>query len=144
MADITLSGSGPPDIRLPEPSAEITSALDAFETVDEVAALVAAHPNSLEGWAELGERAERARSGIAGDLEAYAYFRVGYHRGLDALRKNGWGGSGYVRWEHAPNRGFLRCLDGLRRMAGSIGEASEEERCAEFLAMLDPGASTAR
>jgi hypothetical protein len=71
-------------------------------------------------------------------VEAYAYFRIGYHRGLDFLRKNGWKGSGYVRWEHPSNRGFLRCLDGLARMAGAIGETDEEVRCAEFLRMLDP------
>ncbi len=30
----------------------------------------------------------------------------------------GWKGSGYVRWDHGSNRGFLRCLDGLRTSAG--------------------------
>jgi hypothetical protein len=43
-----------------------------------------------------------------------------------------------VRWEHPSNRGFLRCLDGLRATAGAIGEAEEEERCAQFLLQLDP------
>jgi hypothetical protein len=75
---------------------------------------------------------------LAGRLEAYAYYRIGYHRGLDALRQNGWRGSGYVRWTHPSNRGFLASLDGLRRMAAAIGEDSESERCAEFLMMLDP------
>src|SRR5439155_1547527 len=64
--------------------------------------------------------------------------RVGYHRGLDALRQAGWRGSGYVRASHPENIGFLRALDGLRRQAGRIGEADEEARCAEFLHQLDP------
>jgi hypothetical protein len=71
-------------------------------------------------------------------VEAYAYFRVGYHRGLDQLRQSGWRGSGYVRWAHPSNHGFLRSLLGLRDAAGAIGEHDEEARCAEFLAQLDP------
>ena len=57
---------------------------------------------------------------------------------LDALRAAGWKGSGLVRWAHPSNRGFLRCLDGLRSSAGSIGEHAEEERCSQFLRQLDP------
>jgi hypothetical protein len=71
-------------------------------------------------------------------VEAYAYARVGYHRGLDALRGAGWRGSGYVRWAHETNRGFLRALDALRSTADTIGEESEAERCAMFLRQLDP------
>ncbi|MCB9390346.1 MAG: DUF3151 family protein [Acidimicrobiia bacterium] len=63
---------------------------------------------------------------------------VGYHRGLDALRANGWRGNGYVRAQHLTNQGFLRALDGLRRQAEIIGETDEAERCAQFLAQLDP------
>ncbi len=94
--------------------------------------MVRAHPDWSEGWAELGTLAPD-------DLDAYAYFRVGYHRGLDALRKAGWRGSGYVRWSVPENRGFLRCLAGLERAARSIGETDEAERCAVFLRQLDPG-----
>ncbi|MGH2473643.1 MAG: DUF3151 family protein, partial [Candidatus Limnocylindrales bacterium] len=65
-------------------------------------------------------------------------YRVGYHRGLDRLRGSGWRGSGYVRWRHPQNRGFLRALDGLRASAEAIGEADEAERCAVFLRQLDP------
>ena len=50
-------------------------------------------------------------------VESYAYARVGYHRGLDLLRRNGWKGHGPVPWEHEPNRGFLRCLHALARAA---------------------------
>jgi hypothetical protein len=71
-------------------------------------------------------------------MERYACFRVGYHRGLDALRASGWRGSGYVRWEHESNCGFLRSLRGLQRQAAAIGEADEAERCAQFLGQLDP------
>jgi hypothetical protein len=94
-------------------------------------AAAAAHPRHLEAWATLAE--------LAGDdVESYAYARVGYHRGLDALRAAGWRGSGYVRWRHESNRGFLRSLEALRQSAGAIGEADEEERCALFLHQLDP------
>jgi hypothetical protein len=71
-------------------------------------------------------------------IEAYAYFRVGYHRGLDALRANGWRGSGYVRWVNASNRGFLTCLAGLANCAALIGEVDEAERCELFLRQCDP------
>jgi hypothetical protein len=71
-------------------------------------------------------------------VEAYAYSRVGYHRGLDTLRGAGWRGSGYVRWAHPSNRGFLRCLLGLQRQAAAIGEQDEDERCRVFLMQLDP------
>jgi hypothetical protein len=96
-----------------------------------VADVVRTEPRSLEAWAALGSLARD-------DVEAYACYRVGYHRGLDALRAAGWKGSGLVRWAHEPNRGFLRCLDGLRSASGSIGEHSEEERCVQFLRQLDP------
>ncbi|MFN8148968.1 MAG: DUF3151 domain-containing protein [Candidatus Nanopelagicales bacterium] len=59
--------------------------------------------------------------------------RVGYHRGLDALRRNGWKGHGPVPWEHEPNRGFLRCLHALARAASQIGEEDEPTRCTLFL-----------
>jgi hypothetical protein len=96
-----------------------------------VKAVVASAPRFLDGWAQLGRLADDP-------VDAYACFRVGYHRGLDQLRQAGWRGSGYVRWEHETNRGFLRALDGLRRTAAAIGEADEEARCAEFLVQLDP------
>ena len=69
---------------------------------------------------------------------SYADFRVGYHRGLDRLRAAGWRGSGYVRWQHPENQGFLRCVQGLQRAATAIGEADEAERSRVFVAQLDP------
>jgi hypothetical protein len=98
---------------------------------DAVAAVVAENPRALEAWAALGD--------VGRDpVERYAAYRIGYHRGLDALRASGWRGSGYVRWSAPPNHGFLRSLLGLHRMAAAIGEADEAERCATFLAQLDP------
>ena len=82
--------------------------------------------------------AEKRLAKARDDIEAYAYFRVGYHRGLDRLRQSGWRGTGYVRWSHEENRGFLRALAGLHASAARIGEADEEERCLQFLQQLDP------
>lgn len=135
---VNLSASGPPETVLdPEPAdaLERLAAADRLEggpRRDAVAAVVADHPRCLLAWAMLGDEARD-------DVEAYAAFRVGYHRGLDRLRANGWRGSGYVRWAHPENQGFLRSLDGLRRMAEAIGETDEAERCTQFLAQLDPG-----
>ena len=130
MPEVTFS-SGLPETVLPDPPADARRALDAATSRDDVAAVAAAHPRYLEAWARLGELARD-------DIEAYACFRVGYHRGLDALRGAGWRGSGYVRGRHPSNQGFLRALDGLRKAAAAIGETDEEERCATFLAQLDP------
>ena len=88
-------------------------------------------PRYLDAWAQLGMLARD-------DTEAYACFRVGYHRGLDRLRANGWRGSGYVRWQSEENRGFLRALRGLGQTAARIGEDDEAERCAHFLMQCDP------
>jgi hypothetical protein len=68
----------------------------------------------------------------------YAYARVGYHRGLDALRAAGWGGTGLVRWSRTENRPFLRCLAALRDAAAGIGETAEVDRITAFLRDLDP------
>ncbi len=135
---VNLSASGPPEtILAPEPDEALT-ALDQALGADPsgrreaVAAVVARFPRFLDGWARLG--------GLGRDeVEAYACFRVGYHRGLDRLRQSGWRGSGYVRWHHPTNRGFLRSVQGLARQASAIGELDEAERCRQFLAQLDPG-----
>jgi hypothetical protein len=139
MSDLPISFSpgGLPETVLPPAPADARSALDAALALDgearraAISAVVARFPRFLDGWARLGEHARD-------DVEAYAAFRVGYHRGLDTLRQAGWRGSGYVRSVHPENLGFLRALDGLRRQAGRIGEADEEARCAEFLRQLDP------
>jgi hypothetical protein len=131
MTSVNLS-SGLPETVLPDPPEGAADELAAAGSDQAaVAAVVARNPKLLEGWATLGELAE-------GDIERYAYFRVGYHRGLDALRAAGWRGSGYVRWIHPTNRGFLRALDGLRDSAHRIGELDEAERCQLFLYQLEP------
>lgn len=94
------------------------------------AAVAAAFPTFSLAWALLAESAlEGSRS-----VEAYAYARTGYHRGLDALRRNGWKGYGPIPWSHVANRGFLRCLAALATAADAIGEDDEAQRCWTFLA----------
>jgi hypothetical protein len=93
--------------------------------------LVAGDPTFIEGWAALSALG-------AEPVERYAYARVGYHRGLDALRGNGWGGSGIVRWSQPTNRPFLTCLVRLREAAREIGETPEVARIDVFLRDLDP------
>jgi hypothetical protein len=116
-----------PETLLPaEP--EVTEALSRTGTQD-IATVVAAHPKSSLAWAALAD-VTHSQGRL---LEAYAYARVGYHRGLDALRKAGWRGQGPIPWSHAPNRGVLRALFALRRAAAEIGETDEFERLTEFL-----------
>ena len=131
-APVTFPGSGPPETRLaPEPAEAVEALAAAGDDREAVAAVVARFPRFLDGWARLGDLARD-------DVEAYACYRVGYHRGLDRLRAEGWRGSGYVRWSHEPNRGFLRSLAGLARAAAAIGEEDERARCEQFLRQLDP------
>ena len=71
-------------------------------------------------------------------MESYAYARVGYHRGLDLLRRNGWKGAGAIPWAHEPNRGFLRALAALGQAAALIEEQDEAVRVRAFLLDADP------
>lgn len=134
---VGLSGTGPPEVVLPEVPEAAAAALEAAlaatddERRDAVAAVVAQHPRYLDAWARLGELGRDP-------VERYAAYRVGYHRGLDTLRQNGWRGTGYVRWRHPTNRGVLRSLHGLAVSAAEIGETDEYQRCEQFLRQLDP------
>jgi Protein of unknown function (DUF3151) len=120
-----------PPTKLPEDPAVAQLAAGADPT-----AVAAAHPASSAAWATLAE------ASLAGGrpVEAYAYARTGYHRGLDALRRAGWKGQGTVPWSQEPNRGFLRALYALGQAAAEIGEADEAARCAQLLADSDPDA----
>ena len=124
--------SSNPETLLPaEP--EVTAAIEAEAPV---ASVVVSYPSSSLAWALLADEAW-ARGAT---LESYAYARVGYHRGLDALRKAGWRGVGPVPWSHEPNRGVLRVLFALRRAAEAIDEPGEPERLTDFLNASGPEA----
>ncbi len=115
VSPVRLTGGLPETVLPPEPAdivAELEAAMAGPSEArwDAVAAVARRSPKSLGAWALLGQLADD-------DVVAYACFRVGYHRGLDALRASGWRGSGFVRFDHPSNRGFLACLDGLRATA---------------------------
>ncbi|HYH35272.1 MAG TPA: DUF3151 domain-containing protein [Nocardioides sp.] len=125
--------AGPPPTHLPEDPAA-GALVEGAAPVD----VVRRHPASPIAWAALAALA--AEEG-ADDVTTYAYARVGYHRSLDLLRRNGWKGHGPVPWSHEPNRGFLRCLALLALAAQAIGETDEAERCAAFLRDSSPEAA---
>jgi hypothetical protein len=135
VADLGRNLLGIPETLLPtEPEVEAR-----FAAGDEALDIAAAHPTSSLAWALLADEAyDDGRT-----VESYAYARVGYHRGLDALRKAGWRGQGPVPWRHEPNRGFLRALYALGRAAAAIGESDEVERIGKFLDDSDPEARAA-
>lgn len=131
MADIPVGE--PLETKLSEPEGSLT-ALESAAGADAVAKVAARYPTCLAAWAQLGEEAlAEGRS-----VDAYAYFRVGYHRGLDRMRSAGWRGRGKLPWGHLGNQGFLRSLRGLGRAAEAIGETEEAERCAAFFSELVP------
>ena len=123
-----LLGGPPPTLLPDEPGPR-----QALAGGDDPGEVAARYPASSVAWAVLADDA------FAGGrvVESYAYARVGYHRGLDALRRNGWKGHGPVPWSHEPNQGFLRCLHALGRAAAAINEIDEAERCRTFLADCD-------
>jgi hypothetical protein len=133
--------SGSPETVLDPLSPELADALSAAvalpasEQRAAVSAVAVRDPRCLQAWATLAQLADSP-------IDSYAFARVGYHRGLDSLRAAGWRGSGYVRWRHESNRGFLGSLQALELAAAAIGETEEEQRCALFLRQLDPEWST--
>jgi hypothetical protein len=126
---------GPPPTLLPDeagPRTELSGGADAYDVARR-------YPSSSQAWAALADQAwEEGRV-----VESYAFARVGYHRGLDSLRRNGWKGHGPVPWDHEANRGFLRCLYALYRAAAAINEVEEAQRCEAFLVDCDPNALAA-
>ena len=129
---MTLGGNlldGPPPTLLP-----VDPAAAELVAGDPAGIVVRRHPTSSLAWAVLSDEAWAADR----PLESYAFARVGYHRGLDALRRNGWKGHGPVPWSHEPNQGFLRCLVCLHRAAAAIGETDEVDRLDAFISECDP------
>jgi hypothetical protein len=128
-----------PELPLTEPPTTIEEPAGSLEELDSTTdpqSVAARWPECLAAWAGLGEKALAEGKPV----DAYAYFRVGYHRGLDRIRKAGWRGSGRVPWSHDGNRGFLRSVKGLGMAAAEMGEMGEAERCRIFLAELAPDA----
>jgi hypothetical protein len=121
----------PPENLLGEPPETLLPADPAAESTDDADpdVVARAHPASSLVWARLAERA----LADGRDVEAYAFARTGYHRGLDALRRNGWRGHGPIPWAHEPNRGFLRALAALATASERIGDTEEADRCRQFL-----------
>ena len=124
-----------PETLLPAEADVLLAALSAG-TRDDVVAIATAHPTSPMAWAELSD----VTHSEGRYLESYAYARVGYLRGLDALRKAGWRGAGSIPWHHEPNRGVLRAFFALRRAAREIGELDEVERLTALLNDSDDSA----
>ncbi len=131
--DMTMPGNllpGPPPVLLPSnPDADAAAARGESASV-----IAAAHPSYPAAWAALA--LEAATAGRT--MEAYAYGRTGYHRGLDSLRKNGWKGYGPVPADHRGNAGFLTCVAVLADAAAEIGEDDEARRLVELLHECDP------
>lgn len=135
IGNLDANQLGPQPTYLPEdhPDAQVASRVEAgAEPVD----LARDYPASSLAWALLANEAfDEGRV-----VDSYAYARVGYHRGLDALRGAGWRGTGPIPWSHELNRGFLRALYALGRAAAGIGEADEAARVERFLRDSDPHA----
>ena len=98
--------------------------------------VVRACPRDSQAWAELSESALAEGQ----EIQAYAFARTGYHRGLDLLRGNGWKGFGAIPWGHEPNRGVLRAFAALAKAAKAIGEDDEFERMMALLRDSDESA----
>ena len=136
---------GKPSVALPDDPADSaqqaaatlaawqSGTIDAATCQTQLKAIAARYPTALSAWAALGELTQPNDV-----IAAYAFFRTGYHRGLDRARAAGWNGSQHLLWEHASNRGFLRCLYGLMQAATAIGEETEAGRTRHFLLDLDP------
>ncbi|MDP8922058.1 MAG: DUF3151 domain-containing protein [Chloroflexota bacterium] len=133
----------PPTALLPPDSPEAVAALAAAVastdegTPERLAVLreVARRwPASIAAWAQLAETA----LALGEDVEAYAFARTAYHRGLDRLRANGWRGTGLVPWSHEPNQGVMRALRALMLASERLGEADEAARLRTFLLDSDP------
>ena len=139
---VNLSTAGPPTTVLDPEPAEAITALDAALAEPDadrraaVASVAARWPRCLVAWASLGDLGRD-------EVESYAYYRVGYHRGLDRLRANGGGEPGTSGGQARRTTGSCgRCR--AWPTAATIGEDDEAERCAHFLAQCDPDEARGR
>src|SRR3954453_1637052 len=95
---VNLSTGLPETALDPEPAdarEALAAALAAPDDVrrQAVAEVATRWPRYLDAWARLGALQEEnavSSGAAAGRAEAYACYRVGYHRGLDQLRQSGW------------------------------------------------------
>lgn len=147
LHQLSVAGAGPSAARprhetvlSDEPAGSAGALREALERDDSAGRtealrrVAAEHPACLEAWARLSDAALADADPVA----AYAFARVAYHRGLDRLRREGWGGTGMVLWARPSNRGFLRGLHALLAAAAALGESDESARCRDFLIELDP------
>jgi hypothetical protein len=142
FVDLSAQMAPPTTLLPPEPPEAVTALQAALATgadgsPERLAALreVARRwPASVAAWATLAESA----LALGQDVEAYAFARTAYHRGLDHLRANGWRGTGLVPASHAPNLGVLRALRALMLASERLGETAEVERLRTFLLNSDP------
>lgn len=127
---------GPAPTLLPDDHSDVEVAR-RLAAGEPAANLAAELPSSSLAWATLAEDAlDRSE-----DVQAYAFARTGYHRGLDALRRSGWKGHGPVPFSHEPNRGVLRAVAALAAAAAAIDEEDEHQRCRQLLVDCDPEAA---
>ncbi|HIW90952.1 MAG TPA: DUF3151 domain-containing protein [Candidatus Corynebacterium avicola] len=131
-----LFGAEHPEVRLPQ---ELATAVTGQESLEELEALAVKNPKDSGVWAALSQ----LHLDDSAQVTAYACARTGYHRGLDALRSNGWRGTGPVPWAHEPNRGVLRAIMMLAVVAKAIGEEDEYIRCLNLVNDCDPDAAEA-
>jgi hypothetical protein len=127
------------DLLAPQTRLPVDPAVAVLAAGTPAVIVAAQYPESSAAWADLAA----AALADGRTIEAYAYARTGYHRGLDSLRKAGWRGTGPVPWAHEPNQGFLRALYVLAVATGQINETVESERCQKFLSDCDPAAALA-
>lgn len=143
-----LFGAEHPEVRLPQelassiPVEGAAGAGGGARTAQSRESLEAAVSENLKdsgAWAALAE----VLLAEGQPVQAYACARTGYHRGLDALRGNGWRGTGPVPWSHEPNQGVLRAIGALVQTARALGEDDEVVRCLNLLHDCDPAAAPA-
>ena len=141
--DITNENIEQPEIEMPAVDpvllADIEKNLKTLN-IDELYDIARVNPSDIHCWVALSiaiiettklEKVDQA-------VMAYAYARIGYHRGLDILRTNGWFGSGFIRSSVINNRGFLAALALVAITSKNLSYHEESSRCMEFLELIDP------